>query len=54
MPGINEADMNRIEEFVKRSQYERSPDLLCPDETDEGDEESEADRGKERSASPTA
>lgn len=54
MPGISEADMNRIEEFVKRSQYERSPELLCPDETDEGEEESGADRPEERSASPTA
>lgn len=38
MPGINEADMTRIKEFVKRSQYERSPDLLCPDESTDEEE----------------
>lgn len=54
MPGINEADMNRIREFVKRSQYERSPDLLCPDDADEGGEESDPDRREERSVNPTA
>lgn len=32
MPGITEADMNRINEFVKRSKFERSPELLCPGE----------------------
>jgi len=54
MPGISEADMNRIEEFVKRSQYERSPELLCPNEGEDGDEESDAERREGRSANPTA
>jgi hypothetical protein len=30
MPGITEADMHRINEFVKRTKFERDPELLCP------------------------
>lgn len=42
MPGITEADMNRINEFVKRTKFEREPDLLCPGEDEpEPDEEEE-------------
>jgi hypothetical protein len=41
MTGINEADMNRIEEFVKRSKFERSPDLLCPSEEEAGEDDEE-------------
>lgn len=35
MPGINEADMDRIEEFARRAKFERTPDMLCPDEGEE-------------------
>jgi hypothetical protein len=38
MPGITEADMNRINEFIKQTKFERDPDQLCP-----GDEEPESD-----------
>ncbi len=38
MPGITEADMDRINEFVKRTKFERDPEQLCP-----GDEEEEAE-----------
>lgn len=40
MPGITEADMNRINEFIKRSKFERSPELLCPGE-ESGDDDQE-------------
>lgn len=37
MPGITEADMTRINEFVKRTKFERDPEQLCPgDDTEEG------------------
>ena len=35
MTGISEADMNRINEFLERNKFERSPELLCPDDDDE-------------------
>jgi hypothetical protein len=38
MTGISEADMNRINEFIKRNKFERSPDLLCPDEDESPDD----------------
>lgn len=37
MTGISEADMNRINEFIKRNKFERSPELLCPDENESPD-----------------
>ncbi|AEN07871.1 hypothetical protein Halar_0648 (plasmid) [halophilic archaeon DL31] len=41
MPGINDADMVRISEFVKQTKFERSPEMLCPsDEEEEADDES--------------
>lgn len=42
MTGINEADMNRINEFIKRNKFERSPELLCPDEEGDDADESES------------
>lgn len=40
MTGINEGDMNRINEFVKLNKFERTPELLCPeDEEDDDDDE---------------
>lgn len=39
MPGITEADMNRINEFVKRTKFERDPELLCPADDEESDRE---------------
>jgi len=42
MPGITEADMTRINEFVKRTKFERDPELLCPGE-DEVEEETEVE-----------
>jgi hypothetical protein len=39
MTGISEADMNRIEEFVSLSKFERSPELLCPSDEEAGDDE---------------
>jgi hypothetical protein len=38
MTGISDADMNRIEEFVSLSKFERSPELLCPSEEEGGDD----------------
>lgn len=38
MPGITEADMDRINEFVKRTKFERDPEQLCP-----GDDEEETE-----------
>lgn len=38
MTGISEADMNRINEFIKRNKFERSPDQLCPDEDESPDD----------------
>lgn len=38
MPGITEADMNRINEFIKQTKFERDPEQLCP-----GEEEPESD-----------
>lgn len=36
MPGITEADMTRINEFIKRTKFERDPEQLCPgDDTEE-------------------
>lgn len=35
MPGITEADMNRINEFVKQTKFERNPEQLCPGEEEE-------------------
>jgi len=37
MPGITEADMDRINAFVKRSKFERCPEQLCPGESDDGE-----------------
>jgi len=42
MTGITDADMARISEFVKQTNFERSPEMLCPnDEEDETDDEGE-------------
>ncbi len=38
MTGISEADMNRINEFIKRNKFDRSPDQLCPDEEESPDD----------------
>lgn len=46
MPGITEADMDRINEFVKRTKFERDPEQLCP-----GDDEEEAERDVAAAAS---
>lgn len=44
MPGINEADMDRISEFVKRTKFERTPEMLCPnDDEEDAEEESNGD-----------
>lgn len=46
MPGINEADMDRISEFVKRTKFERSPEMLCPgDDEEDSDNEATEDQG---------
>lgn len=44
MTGISEADMNRINEFIKRNKFERSPELLCPDEDESPDDADEGVR----------
>lgn len=45
MPGINEADMDRISEFVKRTKFERTPEMLCPSD-DEEDTDEESNEGE--------
>lgn len=47
MTGINEADMNRINEFIKLNKFERSPELLCPGD---GEEPAESHDSDEQSA----
>lgn len=47
MTGISEADMNRINEFVERNKFERSPEQLCPDEEEEEDDDTD-DGGRPR------
>jgi len=51
MTGISDADMDRIEQFVERNKFERSPEQLCPDDEDE--EEDDAD-GAGRPQAPAA
>ncbi|MFW5934473.1 MAG: hypothetical protein ACOCQL_01335 [Halolamina sp.] len=41
MTGISEADMNRINEFIKRNKFDRSPDQLCPDDDESPDDDAD-------------
>jgi len=52
MTGINEADMNRINEFIKRNKFDRSPDLLCPDDDELADDAAD-ERGSPRATHVT-
>lgn len=52
MTGISEADMERIEEFLQRNKFERSPELLCPDEEEEPTDENASSRGVDGRAVP--
>ncbi|WP_158093593.1 hypothetical protein [Halorubrum sp. SD683] len=50
MTGISEADMNRINEFVAQTKFERSPEQLCPNEEEDDDETDDAARRPQTAA----